>query len=307
MNCNNMYNVILNINEEYLTEAQSTDVIRRSIKNEKRKKAVTAGSVAVCASIVFFACKMSNDTKTKTNLTGESTTQIYEEGGLNGTASDNSADETTVKNDNVKTTETYSQKPENDGGETGGSISSVISSLYIPVPPCMCNAQDGINVTGAEITDPEAQQYFKDNYALLKSSLSASGVSVDDFTISEKGYCHISYDGTEGKMLELRQNYRDYLVYNGKELVAIITLVKDDNGKLWDSPAFGASWFKAFNDFLQNNRGQELIFIYAKNTELVLGTQSMMNPQGYADPTRYLDSIDDVYNYFYHEKAVYIP
>ena len=113
------------------------------------------------------------------------------------------------------------------------------------------------------------------------------------------------FDGQEGKSYEIRQNFRDYLMYNGDELIAIITLVKE-NGKIYGTPAFGAPWFKDFNETLQKHSGQKLLFVYAASLEVViLPDNSYFCPTGYEIGVEF--GTDDRYQMLYHEKAIYVP
>lgn len=182
-----------------------------------------------------------------------------------------------------------------DDGQSGGN------GVRIPALP----RERSFELTGEEITDEEAQEYFRENTVRFRNELTASGVSADNLVIMPKGYCHVMYDGVEGKSFEIRQNFRDYLAYNGDKLVAIITLTKED-GKLSATPAFGGPWFDDFNAMLQKYKGQELIFIYAGWMEFVITPDgSYFNPMGMELGLEFGDI--DKYKTFYHPKAVYVP
>lgn len=177
-----------------------------------------------------------------------------------------------------------------------------VGGFMIPFPP----QNNNIMFTGEKITDEEAAAYFSENYISIVSAFSASGVSAENIKISEHGYWHISYDGTEGKDFEVRQNFRDYLVYNGNRLIAIITLTKE-NGIISNTPSFGAPWFDNYNEYLQKHAGQELIYVYASNMEIIIAPdESYVNPMGY-DVSAYLNWIENPYEWFYNENVVFIP
>ncbi len=205
-------------------------------------------------------------------------------------------------NDPLQTTEVYTSQPNSGDGSYGGEQSGEnVGGWAIPALPF----DKSFELTGEEITDEEAQQYFKENTVRFVNELTASGVSADNLKIMPKGYCHIMYDGTEGKSFEIRQNFRDYLAYNGDKLVAIITLTKED-GKLSATPAFGGPWFDDFNAALQKYKGQKLIFIYAGWMEFVITPDgSYFNPMGMELGLEFGDI--DKYKTFYHPKAVYVP
>lgn len=165
-------------------------------------------------------------------------------------------------------------------------------------------------VIGEELTDEEAGRYFAENMGGLSSTLSASGVATDNLKIMPNGYCHISYDGVEGKPFAIKQNFRDYLCYSGDKLVAIITLVKE-GGKISATPSLGAPWFDDFNERLIKYKGEKLIFVYATCMEFVVTPDNKyFCPQGYELGLDFSDAMfgdKGMYSTFYHEKAVYIP
>lgn len=197
------------------------------------------------------------------------------------------------------TTTQGASAPDKSGGDAYGGT---IGGVRIPALP----VDRTIQYTGETITDEEAAAYFKEN-TWLQSALSASGVDTDGVRYAEHGYCHVSYDGTEGKSFEVRQNFRDYLVRNGKgDLIAIVTLTKE-NGQLSATPAFGGPWFGDYNAFLQQRKGEALVFVYAGWMELVLTPDGgVYNPQG-TDVSRYLEGVENPYEIFRCDAATYVP
>ena len=196
------------------------------------------------------------------------------------------------------TTQGASDPDKSGGDEFGGPIGGV----RIPALP----TDRTIRYTGEAITDEEAAAYFKEN-TWLQSALASSGVDASGIRYAEHGYCHVSYDGTEGKPLEVRQNFRDYLVWNGSGgLIAIVTLTKE-NGTLSATPAFGGPWFDDYNAFLQRHRGEALVFVYAGWMELVLTPdEGVFNPQG-TDASEYLKGVENPYEVFRCDAAAYTP
>lgn len=196
----------------------------------------------------------------------------------------------------------------NNGGLSGGSCGNYFCVPALPFDPVTGERLTEIITTGEALTDAEAAAYFAQNGAHITTSLAASGVPADNIKISEKGYGHVSYNGVEGERLEWRQNFRDYLVYNGDELVAIVTLVKE-NGQIYDTPAFGAPWFSTYAQILNEHRGEELVYVYAGFAELILAPDgSAYAPVGPGiQPEIYLEGIDDPYHLFYTPGAVYVP
>lgn len=201
------------------------------------------------------------------------------------------------------TTQGYSvaQPPKDESGG-GDGYGGNIGGVRIPALP----RDRTIRYTGEAITDAEAATYFKEN-TWLQSALGSSGVDADGLRYAAHGYCHVSYDGTKGKPLEVRRNFRDYLVWNGKgDLIAIVTLTKE-NGALSDTPAFGGPWFGDYNAFLKAHKGEALVFVYAGWMELVLTPDGgVFNPQG-TDVSRYLEGVEAPYEIFRCDEASYTP
>ena len=162
----------------------------------------------------------------------------------NNTTQEQSTNQSTIPPTEQIPTVQNTDLPDSGIVDLGGEVAD---GWFIPALP----PDRDINITGEAITDAEAQEYFSKNQDSIIGSLSSSGVSSDSIKISEKGYCHVNYDGEEGKSFELRQNYRDYLVYNENELVAIITLWKE-GGEISNTP----SWVK-----LKGRKNDEIVII----------------------------------------------
>ncbi|MBQ7541751.1 MAG: hypothetical protein IJT44_05620 [Clostridia bacterium] len=201
-------------------------------------------------------------------------------------------------------TETTTAQPKDGSGSTYGGDTQ-LGGWMIPCVPAVTGAQPGVKVVGEKITDAEARAYLMEN-TWIGSALAASGVPADNLTYSETGYCHVSYDGVEGKQLELRQNFRDYLAYSDGELVAIITLTKE-NGRLSATPAFGGPWFSAYDAFLNAHKGEKLLYVYAGFMEIIITPDNRyVNPQG-TDVSAYFEGVENPYEYFYNDAATYTP
>lgn len=186
-----------------------------------------------------------------------------------------------------------------------GGVSEWSGGPMIPAVPAVTGAKPGVRAVGEKITDAEALAYLHEN-TWIGSALAASGVPAEDITYSDAGYCHVSYDGVEGKPLEVRQNFRDYLAYNDGKLVAIITVTKE-NGKLSASPAFGGPWFGKYDAFLKGHKGEKLLYVYAGWMEIVITPDGKCyNPQG-SDVSSYMEGLENPYAYFYSEAATYTP
>ncbi len=160
-------------------------------------------------------------------------------------------------------------------------------------------------LVGESITDGDAALYFEENYLGIRDSLSESGVPTEELYICENGYCHVNISAENGQS-EIRQNSRDYLVYSGDELVAIVNLYME-NGSISNNIMFGASWFDDYRLYLEQHKGEELLYLYAGMTQIIIAPDdSLFNPMGY-DISEYFSAVDDRYELFYNENVIYIP
>ena len=192
---------------------------------------------------------------------------------------------------------TEDNKSAGEDGYNGG--------FFVPLRPAY-SASEKLDVTGERLTDEEAGLYLEKNKETIGSSLSSSGVAADNIRFSEKGYYHLNYNGAEGKPLELKENFRDYLVYNGNKLIAIITLIKE-NGKVTDSISFGAPWFDSFNKKLIAHKGEKLIFVWAANAEIIIAPDGSYFSSAGNDVSHYMEGLENPYEFFFTDLAVYIP
>ena len=272
--------------------AQGNDTtIAATASGQPQTSGVTAPAIGNAAS---SAANSTADTTVAPHGTETTTQRIT---APSTTANCTTANLTTAQN--PATTTQGASAPDKSGGDEYGGV---VGGWMIPALPF----DRTIQYTGEAITDAEAAAYFKES-TWLQSALSASGVDADGIRYTEHGYCHISYDGTEGKSFEVRQNFRDYLVWNGKgDLIAIVTLTKE-NGALSATPAFGGPWFGEYNAFLQQHKGEAIVFVYAGWMELVITPDNgVYNPQG-TDVSRYLKGVENPYEIFRCDAATYVP
>ena len=192
--------------------------------------------------------------------------------------------------------------PKADNGDGGELSGGVYGGICIPLFP----RNEKIEFSGEKITDADAKKYFEQNKASLISSLSASGIYTGSAVIKENGYCHITYSGIENECLTVKQDFRDYLVYNGDKIIAIVTLYKQD-GKIYSSPAFGAPWFEDYANYLNQHRGEELLFVYAGQAEIIVAPDgTYRSPLGY-NCSQYFEGVENLYSRLYCPEIVYIP
>lgn len=188
-----------------------------------------------------------------------------------------------------------------------GEVYSVIESektvlVYLSNGGMVVLSSERANgVSDEKITEEEARRYLEENSASLIASLSANGVTSNDIKIADRGYSHVNYGDNA-----VNRCFRDYLVYGGDRLIAILTLVKD-NGAISATPMFGAPWFDNYDAFLKAHAGEKLLYLYAEFVEIVIAPDNTCtNPMG-LDVSEYFKGIDNPYDWFYNEGAVYIP
>ena len=283
--------------KNYNEIAESVLKRKNEYKRNKRKKLTNISILASsCILITILGISVFLDRFPKENPLPISITSSHTEQYSETTTHNERKNNSDIQNES---TTNHKQKPDDEGFSSGGDF---ISSWFIPALPF----DTDVTLTGQEITDSEAHEYFEKNKDNIIGSLSASGVPTESIKLSDKGYCHISYDGVEGKSFEIRQNYRDYLLYIDDELIAIITLWKE-NGEISATPSFGAAWFDDYNTYLNEHKGEELVFVYAGWMEIIIAPDNTYsNPMGY-DVSNYLEGVTEPYNLFYHKEAVFVP
>lgn len=203
-------------------------------------------------------------------------------------------EETSVSNENQ-------QEVIVDGGNYANGVTPPGNNFCIPLVPF----DKSFKLTGETITEEEAEKYLNENKKRIISSLASDRVSVDSIRFSD-GYRYVSYTGAEGESFKINQSNIDYLVYNGDKLVAIVTLMKY-NGELSDSIAYGARWFEGYNKFLQSHKDEKLVNVWALNCHIIVAPDNTcFNPMG-VDVSGYVEGIENPYELFYHEYAIYVP
>lgn len=312
MNGTDFLEKINDIDDDLVSEASETEKTGKfPVKKAIAAAACFAVIAAAAAGTGIYLKKRPAGAEAAEIKNEAALTDVREEGtctgspvsGETGTPAEDEKNETTGKNG---TERAFSGTEPADGGtETvygGGSSPSSYGGVFIPAVP-----KNTVKTTGEKLTDEEAKAYFEKNGGHIVSSLSASGVPADNIRISDTGYGHLSYDGSTMDYVELRQNFRDYPVFNGDELVAIVTLYKSD-GEIFDSPAFGAPWFGEYNNILKRHSGEKLVYLYAGQfTEIIIAPDNTCyNPLG-TDVSAYFEGLDDPYGYFLNDGAVYVP
>ena len=208
-----------------------------------------------------------------------------------------------VKTEDTFDSATTTVDPDGLSGEGGG--------FNVPLTPV-----SDILFRGADLSDGEGYAYLCENYGSIKSSLSASGVNVSDMKISEHGFRHIKCERTASAdneetldltVYSVNQGFRDYLIYNGDTLVSIVTVTKDEDGRMGSSISFGADdYYRSFDRFIKQNAGKETIFLYVGMTEVIL-TKDLAPFSVAHDVSPLFENINDPFDAFYSEAVVYVP
>ena len=160
-----------------------------------------------------------------------------------------------------------------------------------------------ITVNGAEyaFSDEEGFAYLQENVESIRSSLEASGVAADEMAICADGYSHFRTDDNS-----VDANVRDYPVYNGDELIGIITVINDEDG-MSHTVSFGAEWYEQYAEFLQQHKGEKLVYLYVGATEAVVTSDNRVWCVQDLQPVDIPDGREDAYYFCDQEINTFIP
>ena len=174
------------------------------------------------------------------------------------------------------------------------------------------NLQAEIKRTGEDciLTVEEANAFMNERLPEYREDLRASGLVIDDLRFAPNGCSHVR-TGDSGN--ELILNARDFLLYDGDELVAMVTVIKEPD-RISGGLAWGGPWFSEYQAFLEAHRGEALVYLYVGDVEAILtpdgqivtlleinhpgsGLESVIDP---AEQARY-------YEFFRFEENTYTP
>lgn len=185
--------------------------------------------------------------------------------------------------------EEFSQTTAQETAESPDSCS------YDTLPPLP--ATNAVIVTGEGFTDAEAQAYLAEHLPWYSEALREAGEQITELRVEGDGYSHLCYGDGQYQHLELRQNFRDYLLYDGDRLVAVVALAKE-NGTIYDTMSFGSDWFDEYDAFLKTHDSERLVWLYAGRYEIILAPNgSAISPAG-LDTASYLRELEDTYAWF---------
>ena len=139
----------------------------------------------------------------------------------------------------------------------------------------------------------------------IRTEGEVSGVRMDQPRFAEKGIGHLSISESGAV---LKTNWRDFLVYDGDEIIAIYTLCKE-NGLIHATPAWGGPWFAEYSRFLAEHAGQELVYLYldAAQEIILLPDGQAVNPLGYPAGEQFSGSRYDYYTRCKTPLNTYVP
>ena len=149
----------------------------------------------------------------------------------------------------------------------------------------------------------EAEAYLQDREEGIKNELASSGVGVTDFRIDFCPYCHLRLSDAGA---EIDLSWLDALCYSGDDVVAILSLHKED-GQIYCTPAFGGPWFPAFSAFLRENRGEGVRCLWIGNLEYVVSPGRVVNPLGYEIYPEALVGLQNPYLALDYDEITYVP
>ena len=191
---------------------------------------------------------------------------------------------------------------ENTKTQEGGLAGGVAGSGELAVAQIVSR---GIRTEGEVLSDEEGYAYVTKYKDALLDTLAVSGVKMSQPRFAEKGIGHLSIHADGAVM---KTNWRDFLVYDGDEIVAIYTLYKE-NGLIHATPAWGGPWFAEYSRFLAEHAGQELVFLYldAAQEIILLPDGKAVNPLGYAAAAQFTESNFDYYTACKTAYNTYVP
>ena len=166
------------------------------------------------------------------------------------------------------------------------------------------NTRDPIVLMGEAyaVFDEEAALYLNGAKDSIRNTLIASGISVGDIRI-KGGYSHVR-TGKDGNSLAV--DWRDYLIYDGAELVAIVSVTKDGSG-MKHHLMFGGAWFSDYAALLEQYEGIPLVYLYIGDVEaFVLPDHSVISLMG-ADVSAATEDGTAYYEYFFTTYNTYTP
>ena len=199
-------------------------------------------------------------------------------------------------------------KEEIVSGEYGDASSTVaVSATVKPSGDVGGSGEIGnIRVTiewegGEYLSNEDGAAYLQQNLSSIRSALSASGVQADALTVRGNGYAVLNV----GDPCEVMLNVKEYLLYNGDALTAIVTLIKE-NGEVHGTPSFGAAWFSDLGSFMEAHRGEALLNLN------VGGQRCVLTPSGetyvFAQPETWLSPSEELsYEALCCSEIIYVP
>lgn len=160
------------------------------------------------------------------------------------------------------------------------------------------------------LTVEEANAFMTERLPAYREELRASGLSIDELRFAPNGYGHIR-TGDSGN--ELILNARDFLLYDGDELVAMVTVIKEPD-RISGGLSWGGPWFSEYQAFLEAHKGEALVYLYVGDVDAILtpdgqiftllntgrpgyGIEDAVDP---AEQPRY-------YEFFRRDENTYIP
>ena len=167
------------------------------------------------------------------------------------------------------------------------------------------NLKDAIVVTGTEsgITPEEAEKFLNERMEAITNELAASGVGSGQAFYIPGGYSHVR-TGKDGNTLAV--NWRDYLVFQDGSLKSVVTLTKEKD-TLSYSLSFGGLWYDDYAAFLKKHEGEELVYLYVGDAEVVLAPDNeLYSPAGPA-VSRIFEKGKNYYAYFKTPRNTYVP
>ena len=169
------------------------------------------------------------------------------------------------------------------------------------------NLQAEIKRTGEDciLTVEEANAFMNERLPAYREELKASGLVFDDLRFAPNGYSHVR-TGDSGN--ELILNARDFLLYNGDELVAMVNVIKEPD-RISGGVAFGGPWFSEYQAFLEAHKGEKLVYLYVGDVDAILTPDGQIFTATETDISNSIVPEEQAryYEFFRFEENTYTP
>ncbi|MCQ2354340.1 MAG: hypothetical protein MJ102_04450 [Clostridia bacterium] len=187
----------------------------------------------------------------------------------------------------------FNNNPSNDLVDGAGGINGMI------------NTKVECKLTGTDyaVSNEEGYAFLESISDGIQSELKACGVQMKNFRISSAGYSHMR-TGDDGNSMAV--DWRDFFAYSGDEIIAVISVTKDENG-LHHYSAWGSPGFAEYGKFLSEHKGDELVYLWVGDVEAVITPDNQIFCLSDIDIAIDENEVTNYYSFFKMEQNTYVP